>query len=40
MAASDTIRGKFGTDKTYNAIHGSDSPENAQIEIKRFFKRR
>ena len=36
-AAPDTIRGKFGTDKSTNAIHGSDSVENAQIEIKRFF---
>lgn len=37
QAAPDTIRGKFGTDKSTNAIHGSDSVENAQIEIKRFF---
>ena len=36
-AAKGTIRGEFGTDITYNAIHGSDSPENAQIEINRFF---
>ena len=36
QAAPDTIRGKFGTDKSTNAIHGSDSVENAQIEIKRF----
>lgn len=37
-ASSDTIRGLFGSDITYNAIHGSDSEENAQIEINRFFK--
>lgn len=37
-AEPDTIRGKFGTDITYNAIHGSDSLENAKIEIERFFK--
>lgn len=37
-AEPDTIRGKFGTDLTYNAIHGSDSDENAKIEIERFFK--
>lgn len=37
-AEPDTIRGKFGTDITYNAIHGSDSDENAKIEIERFFK--
>jgi nucleoside-diphosphate kinase len=33
-----TIRGKFGTDKTANAVHGSDSAENAAKEIKFFFK--
>lgn len=38
LAQSDTIRGKFGTDKSLNAVHGSDSIENAEIEIKRFFK--
>lgn len=32
-----TIRGNFGTDITYNAVHGSDSKESAQIEIERFF---
>lgn len=32
-----TIRGMYGTDITCNAIHGSDSKENAQIEIERFF---
>ncbi|XJS10835.1 nucleoside-diphosphate kinase [Aerococcaceae bacterium WGS1372] len=32
-----TIRGDFGKDVTYNAIHGSDSIESAEIEIKRFF---
>ena len=37
-AEPDTIRGKFGTDITYNAIHGSDSDENAKREIERFFK--
>lgn len=36
-ADSNTIRGKFGTNITYNAIHGSDSNENAKIEIDRFF---
>lgn len=35
----DTIRGMFGTDITVNTIHGSDSIENAQIEINRFFKK-
>ena len=33
-----TIRGVFATSTGYNIIHGSDSIENAEIEIKRFFK--
>lgn len=36
-ADKNTIRGLYGTDTTKNAIHGSDSPENANIEIERFF---
>lgn len=32
-----TIRGDFGTSTNNNIIHGSDSPENAEIEIARFF---
>lgn len=36
-APKGTIRGEFGTDITYNAIHGSDSYTNAQREINRFF---
>jgi len=36
-AEKGTIRGDYGMDVTYNAIHGSDSVENAQIEINRFF---
>ena len=36
-AGKDTIRGKFGTDITYNAVHGSDSPISAYEEINRFF---
>lgn len=36
-APADTIRGQFGTDIQANAIHGSDSPENARIEIAYFF---
>lgn len=38
-AAEGTIRQRFGTDKTRNAVHASDSVENAQIEIERFFNR-
>ncbi len=32
-----TIRGDFATSTGENLIHGSDSVENAEIEIKRFF---
>jgi nucleoside-diphosphate kinase len=37
-AQAGTIRGDYATSTRYNVIHGSDSPENAEIEIKRFFK--
>ncbi len=36
-AAAGTIRGDYATSTTNNIIHGSDSVENAQIEIQRFF---
>ena len=36
-AASGTIRNLFGTDVERNAVHGSDSPENAEREIRFFF---
>lgn len=36
-ASPGSIRGDFGTDVTYNAIHGSDSATSAEIEIRRFF---
>ncbi len=36
-AEAGTIRGDFANTTTENLIHGSDSPENAEIEIKRFF---
>ena len=36
-AMPGTIRGDFAGSTTFNVIHGSDSPENAEIEIKRFF---
>ena len=38
-AEEGTIRNLFGTDSTMNAIHASDSIENAEIEINRFFRR-
>ena len=37
-AAKGTVRGDFGVDVMVNIVHASDSPENAQIELKRFFK--
>lgn len=37
-AAPGTIRGDFGMSGQENIVHASDSPENAEIEIRRFFK--
>ncbi|OGB96980.1 nucleoside-diphosphate kinase [candidate division TM6 bacterium RIFCSPHIGHO2_12_FULL_36_22] len=37
QAPANTIRGQFGTDVGENATHGSDSIENAKIEIAQFF---
>ena len=36
-AAAGTIRGDYACCTIENLIHGSDSVENAEIEIKRFF---
>jgi nucleoside-diphosphate kinase len=36
-AAPGTIRAKYGTDIEKNAVHGSDSPDNARIELGFFF---
>ena len=36
-APKGTIRGDFGTSVQENATHGSDSPENAKIELSYFF---
>jgi nucleoside-diphosphate kinase len=36
-AAEGTIRKKFGTNLQENAVHGSDSDENAAIESSFFF---
>ena len=36
-AAEGTIRKDFATDIEKNTVHGSDSPENAQVEISYFF---
>ncbi len=36
-AAPGTIRGDFGVSNSFNLIHGSDSPEAAERELKLFF---
>ncbi len=36
-ADDGTIRKAYGEDVQANSVHGSDSPENAAIEIKYFF---
>jgi nucleoside-diphosphate kinase len=38
-AAEGTVRKLYGTSIEENAIHGSDSPENAALEISFFFSR-
>ena len=37
-AAPGTIRGDFSVSNQQNIVHASDSPENAAIELKRFFR--
>ena len=37
-AIDGTIRKKYGISIDKNSVHGSDSPENAKIEINFFFK--
>lgn len=36
-AEAGTIRGDMGTDMMTNVCHASDSPENGEIEVNRFF---
>lgn len=36
-AAPGTIRGDLGVSRSYNLVHGSDSPEAAARELKLFF---
>ena len=38
VADKGTIRGDFGQDKMRNVVHASDSVENGQAELKRFFR--
>lgn len=37
-AAANTIRALYAESKEANAVHGSDSPENAEKEVSFFFK--
>jgi len=37
-AAPGTIRGDYSMSAQENVVHTSDSPENAEIELKRFFR--
>jgi nucleoside-diphosphate kinase len=37
-AAPGTIRGDYGVHTGFNLIHGSDSPESAEREIRLFFR--
>jgi nucleoside-diphosphate kinase len=37
-AADGTLRKLFATDIEKNTVHGSDSPENAKIEVSYFFR--
>lgn len=37
-AAAGTIRGDFATDVASNIVHGSDSLENAEREIRMYFQ--
>lgn len=37
-AEPGTLRGDFGLSKTYNLVHGSDSPDSAATEIELYFK--
>ena len=36
-APAGTLRGDFGTDIERNAVHGSDAPETAKLEIAYWF---
>lgn len=38
-AEPGTIRGDYGEDMMINVCHASDSPENGEIEVNRFFEK-
>lgn len=40
QAGPDTVRGRYGTSVSRNAVHGSDAPETAAIEIPFVFAAR
>ncbi len=37
-APKGTLRGDLGTDSMRNIAHASDSTENAEVEVRRFFR--
>jgi len=39
-AAPGTIRGDFGASRSFNLVHGSDSPDSAKVEIALYFQER
>ncbi len=38
-AEPGTIRGDFGSSRSFNLVHGSDSPESSATEIALYFKK-
>ena len=36
-AGPETVRGRYGTDLQFNAVHGSDAVETAAVEVPFFF---
>ncbi len=36
-AGPDTVRGRYGTSVSFNAVHGSDAPGTAAVELPFFF---
>ena len=36
-AGPETVRGRYGTDIQFNAVHGSDAVETAAVEVPFFF---
>lgn len=37
-AEKGTLRGDLGENNMRNVVHASDSPENAEVEVRRFFR--